>query len=130
MYGCHWKAVPAYICAELLGGIAAALISWPLYGTGLELGRWVGSTHHTMVLETVLAVSVCGTLWQWSPLTVGSGQGHVLWIQKRFHPCFKPPIRQSLCLTEPLSPGVLVGASPLPVWAASFTCKADLSTLT
>jgi hypothetical protein len=39
VYGCHWSVVPAYIFAELLGGIAAALISWPLYGTGLELGR-------------------------------------------------------------------------------------------
>jgi aquaporin TIP len=40
VYGCYWGAVPAYIAAELLGGIAAALISWPLYGTGLQLGRW------------------------------------------------------------------------------------------
>lgn len=39
VYGCYWGAVPAYILAELLGGIAAALISWPLYGTGLQLGR-------------------------------------------------------------------------------------------
>jgi hypothetical protein len=41
VYGCYWGAVPAYILAELLGGIAAALISWPLYGTGLQLGRCV-----------------------------------------------------------------------------------------
>lgn len=39
VYGCHWSAVPAYILAELLGGVLGALISWPLYGTGLQLGR-------------------------------------------------------------------------------------------
>lgn len=42
VYGCYWGAVPAYILAELLGGVAAALVSWPLYGTGLQLGRCAG----------------------------------------------------------------------------------------
>lgn len=40
VYGCYWKAAPIYILAQLLGGVAAALLSWPLYGTGLQLGRW------------------------------------------------------------------------------------------
>ena len=39
VYGCYWQAVPAYILAELLGGVLGSLISWPLYGTGLQLGR-------------------------------------------------------------------------------------------
>jgi hypothetical protein len=40
VYGCGWKAAPFYILAELIGGVLAALVSWPLYGTGLQLGRW------------------------------------------------------------------------------------------
>jgi len=40
VFSCHWGAVPAYIAAEVLGAAAAAVVSWPLYGTGLEFGRW------------------------------------------------------------------------------------------
>jgi glycerol uptake facilitator-like aquaporin len=39
VFGCNWKAVPVYILAELLGGVAGSVISWPLYGTGLQFGR-------------------------------------------------------------------------------------------
>jgi aquaporin TIP len=40
VFGCGWKAAPVYILAELLGGVAGSVISWPLYGTGLQFGRW------------------------------------------------------------------------------------------
>lgn len=39
VFSCHWSAVPAYLLAELLGGVLGSLISWPLYGTGLQLGK-------------------------------------------------------------------------------------------
>jgi hypothetical protein len=39
VFGCGWKAAPVYILAELLGGVAGSVISWPLYGTGLQFGR-------------------------------------------------------------------------------------------
>lgn len=39
VFGCKWSVVPAYILAELLGGILGSLISWPLYGVGNQLGR-------------------------------------------------------------------------------------------
>lgn len=45
MFGCHWKAVPAYVLGELLGAAVGALVSWPLYGTGLELGKWKDQIH-------------------------------------------------------------------------------------
>ncbi|KAF8073180.1 TIP1-2 [Scenedesmus sp. PABB004] len=40
VWGCGWRAVPAYIGGELLGALLGAVVSWPLYGTGLQLGRW------------------------------------------------------------------------------------------
>eukprot|EP00882_Tetradesmus_deserticola_P033236 GHRQ01037948.1.p1 GENE.GHRQ01037948.1~~GHRQ01037948.1.p1 ORF type:complete len:126 (+),score=49.08 GHRQ01037948.1:256-633(+) len=41
VFGCGWRqAVPVYILAELLGGVAGSIMSWPLYGTGLHFGRW------------------------------------------------------------------------------------------
>lgn len=40
VFGCSWNAVPVYIGAQLVGGALAALASWPLYGTGLQLGHW------------------------------------------------------------------------------------------
>jgi glycerol uptake facilitator-like aquaporin len=39
VFGCGWKAAPVYILAELLGGLAGSILSWPLYGTGLQFGR-------------------------------------------------------------------------------------------
>lgn len=51
VYGCYWSAVPAYVMAELLGGIAAALVSWPLYGTGLQLGRCAGLQSRGMLQQ-------------------------------------------------------------------------------
>jgi hypothetical protein len=44
-FNCHWRAVPAYLCGQVLGGVAGALVSWPLYGTGLQLGRWAETLH-------------------------------------------------------------------------------------
>ena len=41
VFGCGpWRVPAAYIAAELLGALAAATASWPLYGTGLQFGRW------------------------------------------------------------------------------------------
>lgn len=36
-----WSTVGAYVAAELLGAVAAAVASWPLYGTGLQFGKWL-----------------------------------------------------------------------------------------
>lgn len=36
-----WRGAFWYVLAELLGGLAAAIASWPLYGTGVHLGSWV-----------------------------------------------------------------------------------------
>jgi aquaporin TIP len=39
--GCgSWTVAMAYVAAQLLGGLAAAVASAPLYGLGLELGAW------------------------------------------------------------------------------------------
>lgn len=46
VFGCNWGAVPIYILGELAGGVAAALVSWPLYGTGLQLGKWLDAAEH------------------------------------------------------------------------------------
>eukprot|EP00775_Hariotina_reticulata_P011074 gene11074-11230_t len=40
IFGCYWKAAFVYILAEVLGALAGSVLSWPLYGTGLQLGRW------------------------------------------------------------------------------------------
>lgn len=37
VYHCNWRYAWVYVLAELLGGITAALVSWPLYGTA---GPW------------------------------------------------------------------------------------------
>lgn len=36
-----WRGSLWYVLAELLGGLAAAIASWPLYGTGVHLGSWL-----------------------------------------------------------------------------------------
>lgn len=39
--GCGgWGRQWAYVFAELLGAVGAAVASWPLYGTGLQFGKW------------------------------------------------------------------------------------------
>lgn len=39
--GCgSWAVALTYVAGQLLGGGAAAVLSAPLYGTGLELGAW------------------------------------------------------------------------------------------
>ena len=48
VFSCHWGAVPAYIAAEVLGAAAAALVSWPLYGTGLQFGRWAEAVENKL----------------------------------------------------------------------------------
>ncbi|WIA29677.1 hypothetical protein OEZ86_012160 [Tetradesmus obliquus] len=48
VFGCGWGAAPAYIFAELLGGVAGAVISWPLYGTGLQFGRWADAAEDAL----------------------------------------------------------------------------------
>jgi glycerol uptake facilitator-like aquaporin len=48
VFGCGWKAAPVYILAELLGGVAGSVISWPLYGTGLQFGRCGHAAHATL----------------------------------------------------------------------------------
>lgn len=37
VYHCHWRYAWVYVLAEILGGVTAGLVSWPLYGTA---GPW------------------------------------------------------------------------------------------
>lgn len=48
VFGCGWKAAAVYVLAELAGGVLGAAVSAPLYGTGLQFGRWWDNTQEAL----------------------------------------------------------------------------------
>lgn len=135
VYGCYWGAVPAYIMAELLGGVAAALVSWPLYGTGLQLGRCAGLQwllKGDAATSYALARQQAGRPVAYSNRVVPAQAVHLsvlhlVWFNlsahccrtKRKHPrSFMPPHRFAVCAGggtwRMTRPGVATSASRAP----------------
>lgn len=58
VFGCGWRAVPVYIAAQVLGAVLASLVSWPLYGTGLQVSL-------ADLYGSLLVDGVCNTSWRY-----------------------------------------------------------------
>jgi MIP family channel proteins len=120
-----WRLVPAYCCAQLLGGILAALVNWGIFGDKLASLLDLGTTHPgpgvsliaalfaEFVLTAVLLIVVLSTaVYQRAPGgAMPAGLAIGLWIGTAVFLAF-PISGGSLNPARTLGPDIVSAAFP------------------